>query len=60
MNYFKLSDNKEELKVMRDLALDLVNTVQDERIKEKVQEDLWDLNDIINRDEPPVLLDEDE
>lgn len=60
MNYFKLSDNKEELKVMRDLALDLVNTVQDERIKEKVQEDLWDLNDIINRDEPPVLLGEDE
>ena len=60
MNYFKLSDNKEEMKVMRDLALDLVNTVQDERIKEKVQEDLWDLNDIINRDEPPVLLGEDE
>lgn len=60
MNYFKLSDNKEELKVMRGLALDLINTVQDERIKEKVQEDLWDLNDTINRDEPPVLLYEDE
>jgi len=58
MNYFYLSDNKEDLKISRDLAIDLLETVTDERIREKIQEDLWDLNDAINRDEPPVVLEE--
>ena len=58
MNYFYLSENKEDLKTARDLAIDLLETVTDERIREKIQEDLWDLNDVINRDEPQVILEE--
>ena len=58
MNYFRLSDNKEDLKTARELAIDLLGSVTDGRIREKIQEDLWDLNDAINRDEPPVILDE--
>lgn len=58
MNYFYLSENKEDLKTARNLAIDLLETVTDERIREKIQEDLWDLNDVINRDEPPVILEE--
>ena len=58
MNYFRLSDNKEDLKTARELAIDLLSSVTDDRIREKIQEDLWDLNDAINRDEPPVILDE--
>ena len=58
MNYCYLSENKEDLKTARDLAIDLLEAVTDERIREKIQEDLWDLNDAINRNEPPVILEE--
>ena len=58
MNYFYLSENKEDLKTARDLAIDLLEAVTDEKKKKKIQEDLWDLNDAINRNEPPVILEE--
>ena len=52
--------NKDDLKTMRDLALQLLGEVTNTKVREKIQEDLWDLNDIINRDEPPVILDDNE
>lgn len=61
MNYFNTNTtNKDDLKTMRDLALQLLGEVTNTKIREKIQEDLWDLNDIINRDEPPVTLDDEE
>lgn len=61
MNYFNTNTtNKDDLKTMRDLALQLLGEVTNTKVREKIQEDLWDLNDIINRDEPPVILDDNE
>ena len=61
MNYFNTNTtNKDDLKTMRGLALQLLGEVTNTKVREKIQEDLWDLNDIINRDEPPVILDDNE
>lgn len=61
MNYFNTNTtNKDDLKTIRDLALQLLGEVTNTKVREKIQEDLWDLNDIINRDEPPVILNDEE
>ena len=51
MNYINIStDNLQELKSLRDLVvkeLDIRN--EEDTFYQKLQEDLWDLNDKINR-----------
>lgn len=51
MNYINIStDNLQELKSLRDLVVkDLDNRNEEDTFYQKLQEDLWDLNDKINR-----------
>lgn len=53
MNYFNTNtEDIDLLKTTREIAVQAFNQVTDEKVKEKIQEDLWDLNDAIERIEP--------
>lgn len=53
MNYFNTNtEDIDLLKTTREIAVKALNQVTDEKVKEKIQEDLWDLNDAIERIEP--------
>ena len=51
MNYIKINtDNLKELKSLRDLVVkELDSRNEEDTFYHKLQEDLWDLNDKINR-----------
>lgn len=51
MNYINIStDNLQELKSLRDLVVkELDSRNEEDTFYQKLQEDLWDLNDKINR-----------
>ena len=51
MNYINIStDNLQELKSLRDLVVkELDSHNEEDTFYQKLQEDLWDLNDKINR-----------
>ena len=51
MNYINIStDNLQELKSLRDLVVkELDNRNEEDTFYQKLKEDLWDLNDKINR-----------
>lgn len=51
MNYINIStDNLQELKSLRDLVVkELDSRNEEDTFYQKLQEDLWDLNDNINR-----------
>ena len=51
MNYINIStDNLQELKSLRDLVVKELDSRNEEgTVYQKLQEDLWDLNDKINR-----------
>jgi hypothetical protein len=51
MNYINIStDNLQELKSLRDLVVkELDSRNEEDMFYQKLQEDLWDLNDKINR-----------
>ena len=50
MNYINIStDNLQELKSLRDLVVKVLDEPLEEKFYNKFQEDLWDLNDKINR-----------
>ena len=51
MNYINIStDNLQELKSLRDLVVkELESRNEEDTFCQKLQEDLWDLNDKINR-----------
>ena len=51
MNYINIStDNLQELKSLRDLVVkELDSRNEEDKFYQKLQEDLWDLNDKINR-----------
>ena len=51
MNYIKINtDNLKELKSLRDLVVkELDSRNEEDTFYQKLQEDLWDLNDKINR-----------
>ena len=50
MNYINIrSYEVAELIDLRDSVVKVLESSDDEHFKEKLQEDIWDLNDLINR-----------
>ena len=50
MNYFKINtDSLDILIQLRDVAVKMMEESDNDYFKEKLQEDIWDLNDAISR-----------